>query len=119
MLIIPTIPFLTRRKRTPAPPPPVTGNRIAGVAYGLSETDIDVTVLGSLSAVNDLLTAFGVRHDGSWLAPKTVSLDALPVVRFGFEEPVAGAGQWHVPDPSQWVFADGQPMEEPFSGEIG
>jgi hypothetical protein len=120
MLLIPPISFFRRRRQTP-PAPPITGNRIVSVAHGgaFGDDAIVVTIHGTLSSIANYELAIEVSDGENWIAPLGGNIDGQPVVFFLFSKDVTDRTQWRVVHPEEWVFADGQPMEEPFEGEIG
>jgi hypothetical protein len=63
--------------------------------------------------------ALEVSVDGiTWIAASGANLDGVPDVFVLLEATADGATMWRVPDPGAWTFADGQPLSEPFEGEI-
>jgi hypothetical protein len=76
-----------------------------------------VTLSAPVTAV--VAGSFQVWMNFEFVTPDSVDVSDPLHPRFAFNLAMDDAESWKVVDPSSWTFADGQPMVEPFEGEVG
>ena len=121
MLSIPPTQFRKQRRRAKsraAAAPPLV-NQIVSVDRVEGEILQIVVTLSTAAADIGIPGSFQVWALGEYVEPDSVDLTDPIHPRFLFHQAVDQAEQWNVIDAAQWTMQNGQPLAEPYDGDVG